>query len=132
MNNITLSRAIHLLNYVNEHGGFTLDAGDLVHSELSYGYMVSSVAPPHRIELSKTNNNTTYITSEITTAINKIQSLVTEYNIDGWYVGGWIDSGFLLIEASEHILSLETAIISGRARQQLSIYDNRNSADILL
>ncbi len=113
-------------------GSFNLNTG-LVNP--NKGYMVSTLGNEVKLHINPILKNPIQL-NELTKAIfNYIGNTFDKwYNAENIYLGVWYNKkdGFWYLDLSENIASLSEAIILGKERKQLAIWDCKDSNEIKL
>ena len=97
------------LNLILREGGFSLNVAD---ESPTTGYMVS--LPDHETILPLAVASD----SLVETIVDNYKSIAGEH-----YVGAWVDDNKIYFDVSENVAERETAIMLGRERKQLGIFD---------
>lgn len=125
---MNVGQAANVLHLTGQNGGGTFDK-DGVLQRFDQGYMVGGIVPSHVIAPSPNLWPSDYVEA-IRTFAREHRALLSQ---DFYYLGTWKDEvGRLHLDISEHLADRHDAIIKGMGRNELAIWDNAASTEVML
>lgn len=111
-----------LYNGLVVNKGFTLNT-DLEHLKVKSGYFVGGLNRVYKKDINKLS-------------IYKFKKVLNKYKNkaikNGLYIGGWVDNNIIYLELSKHYNDKNEALLYASLKNELAIYDIKNSKSIYL
>lgn len=120
--------AFNMLMLTLRDGGGTFDLQGKP-ADISNGYMVGGFSKCYKIPYTgiKTSVCEYRFLDRLTDLIEALP-----VNLEGLYIGTWVDNGLIYLELSRRFETLAVAILEGNYRKQEAIFDIKNKVDIRL